>query len=491
MKKLSPRLQRFLKTGYLAGLLGVVGIMATGCGTDTATTSTASEFIQVRIWRVGQAPQDNDALSNSISEMKRIYRGKKIDVSFTPRGLATYEEDAIKSLAARKGPEVWSIPSDWLGDHIPRITALPQNYFYQKDAKGVRATTGPDPVSEIRRLYPQGIAEQLISADGKQVYGLPTEADTLRLYFNNDLFQQAYQDYRKTLGNNPAEEDLAPVRQLFKAAPTTWLDVVEMTKYLTKPSEDGNSFDRSGIALGTTANIPNANEAVQLLMMQNGADIVSSDRRNALYNAPITTPSGTIVNPGTLALDFFLSFANPEKETYTWNKSMPSAVEAFAQGKVAMVVGFSDFEKELRTKFPKFRSYATAPVPQNSVTEKPVNFLRFNIETVTKTAKSTEDRQASFAFLELYTTTNQAQQLATRSGTSNPFTAAIDKRKASDKIAAQIPTAKGVYKQYREQFDAAFKAMIDDSGAKRVTSTVAVDRSVQVITGLLQRTDRL
>jgi ABC-type glycerol-3-phosphate transport system substrate-binding protein len=481
--------RRLLRTAYLGGLLGVVGILATGCGTDSSATS-AADFIQVRIWRVGQAPQDNDALAAPVKEMKRIYKGQKLDVSFTPRGLATYEDDALKSLAARKGPEVWSIPNDWLGDHIPRITPLPENYFYTKDKDGKRASSGPSPVTQVRELYVPGVAEQLISSDGKQVFGVPAEADTLRLYYNKQLYNDAYTEYRRSLGSNPPEEETTPVRQLFNKAPTTWLDVVEMEKYLTVEDGDGK-FSRSAIAMGTTKNVPHANDIVQLLMMQNGADIVSTDRRNALYNAPIQTPSGATINPGTLALNFFLSFSNPEKETYTWSADMPGAMEAFAQGKLAMVVGYSDFEQELRVKFPKFKDYDIAPMPQNSVTEEPVNFLRFNLETITKTAKSTTDRQAAFAFLELYTTSNGVQQLASRNKSASPFIATVRRKASSDKIVAQLLTAKGVYKQYREQFDAAFTSMIDDAATQKVAPQVAIDRSVETITGLLQRTDRL
>lgn len=468
---ISQRIKDATKVSGLLAILVMVGLLATACGTKTPSTSTRTP--QLRVWRVGQ---DEDVVRDLVRDFKKDRQ--TLVVTYRNKNLEGYELSALKSLAARQGPDVWSIPDDWIGDHIARIQPLPAT-FYATD----KNKDGQNPVERVKADYPAGIVEQIVSADGKSVYGLPTGVDSLQLYYNPDLLKAAYDEFRIAQGSNAKDEVLNPVRALLAKPPATWSDLTEQTKYLTK--RDGTTVSRSAIALGTADNVPNAADIMQLLILQNGGKVVSSDRRNALFHIPETTPAGVSVRPGENALDFYTSFARPDKATYTWNPSMPQALDAFGQGKVAMVIAFSDFGRALKVKYPKLE-FKNAAVPQISVAplQEPVNLIRFNVEVVTKVAASTA---TSFEFLRGYAARSNANTLA-RAYSSfkllSPFTETLENDK-EEFLNKQVLTGKSVYKKNREQFDQAFRQMAIDVTQNGLTPDKALDSAAEKINVLL------
>ncbi len=481
-------LQRLRLAGQFSLLIGV-GLLATGCssGSSTDTTSTTNT-IEIRIWRMGQAPQDNNLLSRQIKSFKKKYSSAKLNIEFTPVSAATYENDALRSMAARTGPEIWSLPSDWIGDHTPRISTLPDNYFFARDKNGKVAKTGPNPVDQVRELFPAGIVEQILTTDGKRVYGIPTEVEGLMLYYNSDLYSQAVDDFRSSLGARPSVDQIKPVETILSNPPATWRDLVEQAKYLNRRS--GANILRSAIALGTADNVGPANDILQLLMLQNGAQVVSSDRRNALFNAPITTPAGVKLVPGEEALKFYASFSNPDSAVYSWNSSMPQAIDAFGQGKVAMIIGYGDIEQQLAIKYPRF-DFDKAPVPQNSLTEPAVNLIRFAVDTVTRAPKNDTDKAGAFAFLNTYTEIGSVGSIAGSTGKLSPYKATLEKSGRQSAFAQQVLTGKAVYKRSRTEFDETFRQIIVDTTVNRVAPITSLNVGVEKITTILQKPDSL
>lgn len=459
------RFSEALRIGTLLILIVGVGLLATGCGSKKVTTT---KKVNVRIWRINQ---DKDPIKDMIKEFQKAY--PQTVITYKKKSAQDYELESLKSLAARQGPDIWSIPDDWLWDHKDRVSPLPDTFFQNEKKQG------PTPEAAIKELYPAGIVQQLTDTDGK-VYGLPSTVDVLRLYVNTDMLATAVTEYRKAQGNNLNEAAYAEVRQLFKNPPATWNDVLKQTKYLTQ--RNGTQVTRSAIALGTADNIPNSADILQLLMLQNGAKIVSTDRRNALFHIPDTTPSGGQVRPGQNALEFYTSFSNPNKENYTWSPSMPQALDAFGQGKVAMVVAFADFGKLLKIKYPKF-NFTVTTVPQITIEplQTPVNLVRFSVETVTKTADS---QGISFAFLKKYTDRPIVAAYAKQQGLTSPFLKDVKDKKEFPYY--QIMTGTAVYKRNRTLFDAAFRQMIIDASQNGVAADKALDAGAEEVNVLLK-----
>jgi ABC-type glycerol-3-phosphate transport system substrate-binding protein len=218
--------------------------------------------------------------------------------------------------------------------------------------------------------------------------------------------------------------------------------------------------------------------------MQNGGNITTSDHARALFHIPQTSPAGVDVRPGENALEFLTSFSNPSKETYTWNPSMPQALDAFGQGKVAMVIAFSDFEHQIRVKYPRFE-YTHVPVPQISVAplQPQLNLIKFWVETAPRVA---DTPSASLGFIKELG--RNANSVASEARLGSPFlrTLQSDPDNFPNK---QILNGKAVYKKQREQFDGAFRQMIIDVSQNGLTPSQALDSGAQKINNLLAQDD--
>ena len=460
-----PAWKRNLKNiGYLSAI-ALFGLAATGC--SSGSSGTANQQVQVRVWRLDQ---DVDSFRDYIANFQKAH--PTVKVTYSKKTTDGYEFSALKSLAGQQGPDIWSIPNDWLGDYKDQVLPLPDNFF-QVDGQ---ATT-PKPVDAIKQYFPQGIYEQLLSDDGTQVLGFPSNVDTLQLYVNPAIFSTAIGEFRTAQGNNLRDDTFQPVKQLLSSPPATWNDLVSQVKYLTL--RNGNTITRSAIALGTADNIPNSEDVLQLLMLQNGTKITSDDRKAPLFQVAQSTPTGGQVRPGENALTFFSSFSDPSNADYSWNPSMPSALDAFGQGKVAMVVAYSDFGKQLKVKYPQF-SYDTVKVPQISAAQAPVNLIHFSVETVTKSANNPA---AAFAFLKTYVDKSDMKSITAEQKLFSPYVATL---KDQNTFASnQILTGKAVYKIDHPQFDDIFHQMIVDTSQDGISPADAVKEGGDQIDALL------
>lgn len=459
------------------------GLLATGCG--STPTGTAQGPLQVRIWRSGQTV---DAFKPVISAFELANPGK-VTVTYTDHDLNGYELSALKSLAARQGPDIWSIPNTWLGDHVARIQSLPDNFFDDIAAGTSSSSSSATPpaigaVTAVKQLYPTGIADQIISTDGKSVLGAPSSVDVLRLYYNPDVFSAATLDYLKSLGSGYSDSQYQPVRQLLASPPTTWSTLLNQEKYITK--RNGKDITRGTIALGTADNTPESESILQLMMLQNGATIVTADRTRTRIQATDSTASGGTVRPGQNALDFYTSFSNPNNPNYTWNPSMPDALDAFGQGKLAMVIAYSDFGAKLKQSYPEL-DVQQAPVPQigPAQTQAQVNFIRFDVEIVTQTADSYE---AATKFLHRYIVPDQLNDIVNQGGLISPY---LTKLNANQDVFpnAEVLTGQTVFEKDRANFDAAFHQMIVDVSQNGISTGDAIDAASDKLNGYLAEPD--
>lgn len=465
MKKKSPSRTPIWRTVLSLALLTAFGLLATGCGSTANTNSTTKATPNIRIWRLDQ---DIDPLRNSLTNFEKT---NKANVLYSNKSTDNYESDTLKALAAQTGPDVWSVPSEWLGDNYQSLTPL-SNLFFSPDGKKT-----VDAADQIRANYPPGIADQVII--NGTACGLPTNVDTLQLYVNKGLLNQARTEYLKANPNLKTDQ-IDIVTKLLKDAPKTWNQLNEQAPYVNKLS--GSTFTRSIIALGTADNVPNSDAILQVMMMQNGVDIVSLDHTGVLFNTYKSTPSGVQVRPGENALDFYTSFSNPAKPNYSWNAAMPPAIDAFANGKVAMVIAFSDFGRQLRTKYPKFKDYEVDPIPQISPAQDSINLIRFMVEAVPKTAVN---NSAGMKLLKTFNDQTVVKDMASENKTRSPFRKTLEKTGNADFFSKQVLTAKAIFKVNHEKFDAAFRQMIVDVTQNQISSSLAIDTGAQAINKLL------
>lgn len=451
----------------MLSLMVVFGLSATGCTKTTTTTTVKTN--SVKIWRYNQ---DYDAYKDIIDTFQKANANSVI--SYANNGGPDYEQKSIYSLAAKKGPDIWSIPNEWLADHEDKTLPLPDKFFQDDNKKYLNT------VDEVKKMFPKGIWEQLIRSDGK-IAGMPSSVESLVLYYNDEIFNQAYDDYRKLHQND--DLDTTPVKQILKQAPNTWNELVEQEKYITQI--ENNKITRSTIALGTADNIPYSNDILSLLMLQNGVKIVGDNRSDILFNIPTTSPSGVTIWPGQLALDFYTAFSNPKDTKYTWDNSMPAALDSFGNGQVAMVIGYPEFGKQLKEKYPKF-NFGTSALPQPSISATPINLIRFSVETVSTTASNPT---MAFNLLKSYTDIDNQKSIPKEIKTYSAYSKTLEGLSDGNFEASQILTGTTFYKKNHAQFDGEFTKMINSVVKDGVSSKDAVSGASQNITKLYQKED--
>lgn len=457
-----PTLLPAVKTGLSVFLVGVMGLLATGCASSTSQAT----IYPIRVWRYNQ---DVDPLRTVLNQFQGDYPNTV--VTYENKSLDSYELNSLSSLASQTGPELWSFPNDWMGDEQSRLAIVPPDFFGPlKDNNGANAA------AKIKQLYTADIANTLVGNDGN-LYGFATNFDLLTLYYNDELFSQGVSNFQKTLGDSYDDTQYRPVQQLLSSPPATWSQVLQQIPYLTQ--KNGQTITTSAIALGTADNLPAAEDTLALLMYQNGTDITSSDHTRVLFNTQQNTPSGAIVRPGEKALSFFTSFAQPNSPNYTWNPSLPQALDAFGQGKVAMVLAYKDFGKKLEAKYPQMK-FQTAPAPQINITDKAVNFGRYSIDTVTKAASNPN---LALQLLYQIDKTDSASTLASESSMISPLVASL--QQDNHDTSKQVLSARTLYKKNHTQFDADFLQMIRDVSQNGASASGAMDVAAQKINDLL------
>lgn len=183
-------------------------------------------------------------------------------------------------------------------------------------------------------------AEMFLGADGIQA--LPFSVDPLVLYWNRDIFAESG----------------------FAKPPVFWDELFMLAEKITQ-RDKANNILRATIAFGEFDNVNHAKDILATLIMQAGGKIVSRDGSGELYAGlvPEAGLGGTAVSPAQTALRFYTEFADPVKNVYSWNRSMPSSLEAFAQGRLALYVGYASEAYILRDKNAHL-NYDVAPLPQ-------------------------------------------------------------------------------------------------------------------------------
>ena len=158
-------------------------------------------------------------------------------------------------------------------------------------------------------------------------------------------------------------------------------------KALTRQDEQGTII-QSGIALGASSNIERYTDILSLLMMQNGTDMLDEGGGAAFNRVP--RGGSRDYAPGAEAVRFYTDFANPIKEVYTWNKSMPNSLEAFVEGKLAMFLGYSYHMPMIKTRAPRL-NFGISKMLQIEGNPQEINFANYWVETASVKSEYTQE----------------------------------------------------------------------------------------------------
>lgn len=322
----------------LAGALLTVGILVFLFFANLRSGSAPSE-VTFTVWGVF------DDL-RTFEKVIQDYRGVRpnVQVKYVELDETNYEEKLLDALAAGEGPDVFVMKNRWLLKHKDKLTPVLSPQFG---------------LVRLRELFPQAVEQDFVSEG--QIYALPLWFDTLALFYNRNLLDQAG----------------------VVEPPRTWNAFQVAVPQLRVLGTSGE-FVRAGAAIGATERtVSRGVDLLQLLMLQNGT--VMFDRsRNA---ADFISGGERGGNPGLAAFNFYLQFANALSSAYTWNDAQPSSLEHFGNGKVAMVFGYHRDYEALKRRAP-FLDVAAAAMPQPEGAEFRIDYPEYWGLAVSKQSKA-------------------------------------------------------------------------------------------------------
>ncbi len=237
-----------------------------------------------------------------------------IKINYLKKDFNTYEDDLIDSMAAGDGPDIFIIPNNWTLKYSNKIQPAPAGMIGLKN---------------YQDTFVDAAFTDFVAPNGN-IFGVPLYLDSLILYWNKDIFAQSG----------------------LSTPPKTWSEFIRDVQILTKKNKNGNIV-QAGAAIGTAKNVNRACDILTLLMLQNGFKIVDLSQKN------------TDLAPNNFQdiLNFYTSFANPNSQFYTWNNLQHYSIDAFAEGKVAMIFNYNYLVPILKAKEP-YLNFGISNFPQ-------------------------------------------------------------------------------------------------------------------------------
>ena len=421
----------------IIGLLAVAGALAFVFG----RRDSGGELATLKFWGTDDAANWQPIIS--------AYQAAnpKIIVKYTRKDPLKYEKELVNALAAGEGPDIAAINNTWLNKHLNKFSPAPGGL--------VGAQVFKD--SFVDAAY-----QDLVRA-GK-VYALPFYTDTLALYYNKALYNNAG----------------------LVSPPKTWEEFSQAVTALSQKNEAGDIV-RSGAALGTAANVNYASDILNLLMLQTGATMLSSNGKQATFDRAVNL-NGRNYSPGLAALDFYASFANASKPVYSWNSRMPNSLKSFTDGRTAMYLGYA---KDLREIKNKVSNLGVAPMPQIKDSRRDASYLDINFASYRAGAvtQASSQKEAAWNFLVFVTGRNAAAAYL-QSSYLPPARRDLVDFTASDAalnvFAKQALTAASWAQPDEVEVKKIFERMITAAGLGQASAAEAIKEAAVEVTNLLK-----
>lgn len=314
---------------------------------------------------------DSDVIEPIIHDYEAAHPGLKISYKkFSD--FDEYQRVVLNEMAEGEGPDIFSMQNTWFASNFKKVSPMPETLGTAEDFSEIFADVA---YNDLVRVDENGL---------QQVFALPMTIDTLALFYNKAQL-----------------EDRIPTR----GKPSdTWEGIKEDVSFLNKTDNSMDRFEVSGIAMGRADNISRGVDILYLLFLQFGVDFYNDNISQAIFAGQ---QGGVAQYPGLEALNFFVSFADPEQKNYSWNEfivdddASEKEVEAFASGKVSMIAGFSYMFDDIVNQINILKSKGVktidesdiriAPIPQifdpDVSKDKRVTYANYFAETVSRNSK--------------------------------------------------------------------------------------------------------
>ncbi|MFH1088891.1 MAG: extracellular solute-binding protein [Candidatus Uhrbacteria bacterium] len=367
--------QRLLS--FLLLFVLILPTFGAGCGTSTAEKE-ANLPVTLKAWCVFE---DSAAFNGTMAAYQKIH--KNVSFDFRVLRYDEYEDELLQAFARGEGPDIFSVPSTWIGEYKDLIIPLPATLTIpysettgtiKKETVTVLREEKAITEQELKNNFVDVVYNDVVrdyqsspnSEFQKRIFAIPLYVDTLALYSNTELLNTA----------NIAEP------------PKTWQEFQDQVKTLTKVDANGKVV-QSAAAIGTGANVERASDILSVLMLQGGATMEKNNSSATFAEEPEKR------TPGADAIRFYTDFANPVKDVYTWTKEMSDSFEAFANEETTFFFGYSYHQPLFNAQAPKLE-YRITPLPQIE-NGKVVNFANYWVWLV---SKATPNSKWAWDFLQ-------------------------------------------------------------------------------------------
>jgi len=413
-----------------------------GCKIADKETKDAMKPVTLTYWRVFDG---REAFDEIITKYQTLH--PFVTIEYRKLRYDEYESELLNALAEDRGPDMFSIHNTWVTKYQSKLAPMPETTTMavpivqgtiKKEVIPELRTTQSLTLKDLKDTFVDVVSHDVVMSDGK-IYGLPLYVDTLAMFYNRDLLNNAGISQPPLYWN---KEFLQDIKKLVKQDPK-------------------KGILQAGVALGGSANITRFSDILATLMIQNGVTMMDESGQVTFNLIPSFVKDGTY-NPGLEAIRFYSDFANPTKESYSWNSGLPNSLEMFISGNLALMFSYSYDLATIKAQAPKL-NFSVAKFPQiegNPPTN--INFANYWVETVSK--KSTHQNEA-WDFIQFITKEEQAKIYLESTNRPTALRSLVDEQRQKEEIgifADQVLTAKSWYKG-KNVFAAeeAIKEMID------------------------------
>ncbi len=274
-----------------------------------------------------------------------------IEVTYIQKDPETFEADFVNSLAEGTGPDAVLITDDMLYAQRNKLKPIPFTVLTQRD---------------FENTFIDG-AKLFVGKDG--ILGVPFVVDPLVMYWNKSIFAGAG----------------------VSRAPLTWDELSLAGSSIIKRT-DTSTIQTALVPFGEYSNVTNAKGILATLFFQSGNPITQRDPvDDAVHCVMDQTNSNSSVGSSGQSqaegiIDFYTSFSNPSKQLYTWNRSMPSSLDAFLAGKLAIYFGFASEYNRIQDKNPNL-NYDVSQIPETK-NGQPAVFGRMTAFSIVKQTRN-------------------------------------------------------------------------------------------------------
>lgn len=411
-------------------IFALIALVFAGCG-----KTPSAKPVNLVIWSVFE---DSSQFQPLLSYYQKKHPSST--VSFVVKPVETYEEDLINALASGQGPDIFTVNNAWLPKYLDKVVPAPAALWNYTDYKNA---------------FVDVVVNDFVR--DRKIYGTANYVDSLALYYNKDLLGSAG----------------------IATPPKTWDELQRDTQKLTRQSQLGY-FNRSGVALGLSSTAPGgqihrAEDLFYLFELQKGGQSWSPDGSTPLFGQ--AAPNGISSQPAVDAINFYTSFSNPVSRNYTWNTKSDYSIDAFANGRAAMIIDYS-YARQLIQQKASNLNFDVAPVPQPDLENPEINFANYWGYVVSKQSKSTD---GAWEFLKTISDKAALDQYYAAHKLPSSRKDLIELQTQDPDIgvfAHANLTAKNFYRPDQRKVDALISKMLDDVTLRGIEAGTALGQAL-------------